>query len=211
MAEPVNPIDPRLSRAVSAFDLRHNFVASYKYNLPIPALRRHDNRWTKGWSTSGITRFSSGLPVTLFNNTDSSLLGSIPNGINNNGIDVPYVAPGNLEINTNPRNERSAFNTGLFCVPGASGCAAALGKIGNVPRRFLYGPGLENFDIALHKVVSLTESKSLEFRVETFNVFNHAQFFGPAAVNANISSTNFGWIVSADAPSEVQLGAKFFF
>jgi hypothetical protein len=211
LAEPVNPIDPLLSRAISAFDLRNNFVASYKYNVPIPALFRHDNRWTKGWAISGITRFSSGLPVTLFNNTDSSLLGSIPNGINNNGIDTPNVAPGDLEINTNPRNRGTAFNTGLFCVPGAIGCAAALGQMGNVPRRFFYGPGLENFDVALHKVVVLTESKSLEFRVEAFNVFNHAQFFGPATVNGNISSSNFGWIVNADAPREVQLAAKFSF
>lgn len=211
LAEAVNPIDPSLSRAVSAFDLRHNFVASYKYNLPIRALVRHENRWTKGWDISGITRFNSGLPVTLFNNTDSSLLGSIPNGINNNGIDTPYVAPGNLEINTNPRNGRTAFNTGLFCVPGASGCAAALGEMGNVSRRFFYGPGLENFDMALHKVVGLTESKSLEFRAEVFNVFNHAQFFGPASVNGNISSSSFGSIVSADAPREVQLAAKFYF
>jgi len=211
LAEAVNPVDAGLSRAVSAFDLRHNFVASYKYNLPISALLRHENRWTRDWAISGITRFSTGLPVTLFNNTDSSLLGSIPNGINNNGIDTPYVSAGNLEINTNPRNGRSAFNTSLFCVPGESGCPAGLGEMGNVPRRFFYGPGLQSFDLALHKIVGLTESKSLEFRLEVFNVLNHAQFFGPASVNGNISSSNFGSIVSADAPREMQLAAKFYF
>ena len=82
MAEEVNPVDPSLSRAIAAFDMRHNFVVSYKYDLPIGGLLRHQNRWTKGWSLSGITRFGSGLPVTLYNNTDSSLLGTIPNGLN---------------------------------------------------------------------------------------------------------------------------------
>ena len=204
LAEAVNPVDPSLSRAVSAFDMRDNFVASYKYNLPVTSWVRHDNSWTQGWSVSGITRFTTGLPVTLYNNTDSSLLGTIPNGINNNGIDTLNVAPGNLAIHTNPRNGQLAFNTTLFSIP-------ALGQMGNVPRRFFYGPGLNNFDLALQKLFKLTESKSLEFRAEAFNAFNHAQFFGAAAVNGNVSSGNFGKIVNADAPRQVQLAAKFHF
>jgi hypothetical protein len=44
------------------------------------------------------------------------------------------------------------------------------------------------------------ESKSLQIRLEAFNAFNHAQFFGPAAVNGNISSPAFGHIVSAAPP-----------
>jgi hypothetical protein len=46
--------------------------------------------------------------------------------------------------------------------------------------------------MALEKEVLLSESKSLQSRVEAFNVFNHSQFYGPAAVNGNISRTNFG-------------------
>jgi carboxypeptidase family protein len=204
LAEPVNPIDPSLNWAISAFDLRHNFVASYKYNLPIQSMFRSDNRWTQGWSISGITRFTSGLPVTLFNNTDSSLLGTIPNGINNNGVDTLEVAPGNLAINTNPRNGQSAFNSALFSIP-------ALGQMGNVPRRFFYGPGMDNFDMALQKELRLSESKLLQFRMEAFNVFNHAQFFGADAVDGNISSSSFGQVENAMPPRLIQLAAKFLF
>ncbi len=204
LAEPVNPINPDLSRAISAFDMRHNFVASYAYHLPFKQIFGHDNRWTAGWTFSGIARFGSGLPVTLYNNTDSSLLGSIPNGINNNGVDTLTVAPGNLAVNSNPRNGLPAFNTALFSVP-------AIGNMGNVPRRFFYGPGIENFDMSVQKVVALTESKSLEFRAEAFNAFNHAQFFGAATVNGNISSSAFGSVVSADAPRQVQVAMKFRF
>ena len=65
--------------------------------------------------------------------------------------------------------------------------------------------------MALEKEVALSESKSLQFRVEAFNAFNHSQFHGPAAVNGNISSTNFGQVVSAASPRLVQLAAKFLF
>jgi hypothetical protein len=70
---------------------------------------------------------------------------------------------------------------------------------------------MDNFDMALANSVSLTESKSLQFRFEAFNVFNHAQFFGPQSVDGNISSSTFGRVVSADSARLVQLGAKFLF
>ena len=196
LAESVNPVNPSLSRALSAFDMRQNLVASYDWNLPLGKL--------KGWSISGITRFTTGLPVTLFNNNDTSLLGTIPNGINNDGVDTPDFRPGNLAVNTNPRNGRAAFNTSLFSLP-------SLGQIGTAARRFFYGPGMANFDMALHKTVRLAEARSIELRIEAFNVFNHAQFFGAAAVNGNISSASFGQIVSAQPPREIQLAARFRF
>ena len=74
-----------------------------------------------------------------------------------------------------------------------------------------YGPGMDNYDIALLKNVRLTESTSLQFRFEDFNIFNHAQFFGPLSVDGNIGSSAFGQVVSADSPRLVQLGAKFFY
>jgi len=204
LSEPVYPMGAALSKAISAFDLRHNFVASYRYELPFARLAGAENRWTTGWSVSGVTRFSTGLPVTLYNNTDSSLLGSMPNGINNNGIDTPHYTPGNLELNRNPRAQAAAFNAALFSVP-------TLGTLGNVPRRFFYGPGLENFDTSLQKEVPMPGEKLLQFRLEAFNVFNHAQFFGAAAVNGNISSAGFGQIVNSMPPRQVQLGVKFIF
>jgi hypothetical protein len=204
LAEAVNPIDPGLSKAPSAYDMRQDFVASYKYDLPFGRLLRRRNRLTEGWSLAGVTRFSTGFPVTLYNNNDTSLLGTIPNGINNNGVDTPNVVPGNLQVSANPRNGRPAFNTSLFSLP-------ALGRLGTAAPRIFYGPGIENFDLALLKNLHFTESKWLQFRVETFNTFNHAQFYGAAAVNGNISSPSFGRIVSADDPRLIQLAAKFYF
>ncbi len=204
VGEEVNPLDPALSKALSAFDVKHNFVVSYSYKIPFEVLCRTSNRWTEGWEISGITHFTSGLPVTLANYGDNSLLGSEPNGVNNYGVDEPDYSGGALDLNHNPRNGRSYFDTAQFS-------ENTLGTPGTAKRRFFYGPGMDNYDMALLKNVRLTESKSLQFRLEGFNIFNHAQFFGPQSVDGNIGSSAFGQIASADSPRLVQLGAKFFF
>jgi hypothetical protein len=202
--EEVNPLDPGLSKALSAFDVKHNFVVSYGYQIPFARLFRASNRWTEGWEISGITHFSSGLPVTLVNYGDNSLLGTEPNGVNNYGVDEPDYTGAALDLDRNPRNGGAYFNTAAFP-------ENALGTPGTSPRRFFYGPGMDNYDMALLKNLRLSESKSLQFRLEGFNVFNHAQFFGPQAVDGNIGSATFGQVIAADAPRLVQLGAKFLF
>ena len=204
LGEEVNPLNPSLSRALSAFDIRNNFVVSYAYQLPFARLFGASNRATQGWQISGITRVSSGLPVTLINYGDNSLLGAEPNGINNFGIDEPDVSKGALDLNRNPRNGQPYFNTALFS-------ENALGTPGDASRRFFSGPGMINFDMALMKSIPVGESRSLQFRVEGFNIFNHAQFFGPGAVDGNIASGTFGQVISAAAPRLVQVSAKFAF
>ena len=207
LSEPVYPdtlYPASLSKAISAFDLRHNFVLTYRYNLPFERLTGINNRWTSGWSISGVTRFSTGLPVTLYNNSDSSLLGTFPNGINNNTVDTPYYTGDALQLNRNPRSNLYAFNSSTFTVPEE-------GTLGNVPRRFFYGPGMDNFDASLQKETKLRESAALLFRMEAFNVLNHAQFFGAASVNGDVNSQGFGQIVNGMAPRQVQLALKLIF
>jgi hypothetical protein len=204
IGEEVNPLDPALSKALSAFDVKHNFVVSYSYKIPLETLFRTSDRWTEGWELSGITHYTSGLPVTLVNYGDNSLLGAEPNGVNNYGVDEPDYAGGPLYLNRNPRNGRAYFDTAQF---GEN----IMGTPGTAKRRFFYGPGMDNYDVALVKNVRLTESRSLQFRLEGFNVFNHAQFFGPQSVDGNIGSSSFGQVVSADSARLVQFGAKFFF
>jgi hypothetical protein len=204
LGEQLNPINPRQSRTISAWDLKHDFVASYTVALPVASLLRKNNRLTEQWSLSGTTRFATGLPVTFFDNSDNSLIGTLGNGANNYLFDTPQYTSGPLKINTNGRNGRPAFNTSLFS-------EEALGQLGNARRRIFYGPGTNNFDLTLRKEVHLVEARSLEFRVEAFNAFNHAQFYGPASVDGQIENPDFGAIVSAAAPRLMQLAAKFSF
>ncbi len=203
ISDQLNPYNYAATYAPSAFDLKHNFVGSYRYQLPFDQWFGR-NRLTEGWVLSGITRFSTGFPVTFTNADDTSLLGTQPDGVNAYGVDLPNMLPGPLDINHNPRNGQPYFNTSLFSLP-------PLGSPGTAPRRLFYGPGMENFDMALSKDVRFTERFSMQLRLETFNTFNHAQFFGPATVDGEITSSSFGQVVSADSPRLVQLAAKVFF
>ncbi len=203
-AEEVNPFNPALSYAISSFDVKNNFVISYEYQLPFDQFFR-PSRLTSGWSLAGITRFSSGFPVTMVNNGDNSLIGTNPNGINNSSIDEPDYTGGPLHLSGNPRkNGNNYFNTAVFPMN-------AIGTPGNAKRRFFYGPGADNFDMAAAKKLTLTESKSLLFRVEAFNVFNHTQFNGPTAIDGDIGSSTFGNAINASAPRILQGALKLNF
>jgi hypothetical protein len=204
IGEEVNPFNPSLSYALSSFDVKHNFVLSYEYQLPFDRYLGA-NRLTQGWSISGITRFASGFPITVINNGDNSLIGTNPNGINNSSIDEPDYNGGSLHLNHNPRsNGNNYFDTSVFSMN-------ALGTPGTSKRRFFYGPGADNFDLALAKNLRLAETKSLLFRVEAFNVFNHTQFTGPSSVDGHIGSSTFGNAISAAPPRVLQGALKFNF
>jgi hypothetical protein len=204
IGEEVNPFNPALSYALSSFDVKHNVVVSYEYQLPFDQLLK-PNRLTRGWSISGITHFASGFPITMVNNGDNSLIGTNPNGINNASIDEPNYNGGSLHLNHNPRaNGNNYFDTAAFSMN-------AVGTAGTAKRRFFYGPGADNFDTAVAKNLALTESKSLLFRVEAFNVFNHTQFNGPSSVDGDIGSSTFGQAISAAAPRILQGALKFSF
>jgi hypothetical protein len=204
LPEPVNPVNPSLSRGLSAFDMRHNFVASFDYQIPAIKSKGPLHAMASGWGIAGIARFTSGLPVTLLNNNDTSLLGTIPNGINNNGVDTPNWSGQSLGLHTNPRGGVPVFDASQLTLP-------ALGTTGNARRRFFSGPGIENLDATLSRNFLVKENRALEFRFEAFNLANHAQFFGAAAVEGNISSGSFGQTVSAMPPRLMQLALRYRF
>jgi hypothetical protein len=204
ISEQLNPYNYRASYAPSAFDLKHNFVLSYRYEMPFPRVFGVNNQLTRGWIFSGVSRFGTGFPVTLTNASDNSLMGTQPNGVNSYGADRPDVQPGRLNLNHDPRNGLDYFNTSLFSLQ-------PLGQPGSAARRMFYGPGVENIDLALAKSFSMSETRSLQLRLESFNTFNHAQFFGSAAVNGEITSSAFGQVVSAAAPRLVQVAVKLSF
>jgi hypothetical protein len=81
-----------------------------------------------------------------------------------------------------------------------------LRSFGTANRRFFHGPGFNNTDFGITKIVPITEAMSLQFRGEFFNIFNHAQFMNPSG---DISSSTFGNITNARDPRIGQLSAKF--
>lgn len=199
--EQIQPFNPWLEWALSAFNVTNNFVTSYSYDLPFEkAFGGHSNQFTKGWVFSGVTRFASGFPVTIQEIDDRSLIGNTSVGPTGSA-DEPNVAPGKILAQTNPRKGGTYFNTSLFSYEN-------LGQFGNAKRRFFSGPGIDNWDMAMSKQAHFTESRYLELRFEFFNAFNHAQFNTPSGV---INSQSFGTVNSANAGRIGQVAAKFYF
>jgi hypothetical protein len=195
----INPLNYRLSRSLSSFDVPQNFVVSYHYELPFSRLFG-PNRLTSGWVITGITRFATGLPVFITESDDRSLLGTNYTGPNGNGVDTPNYIPGNLQFN-DPRSGLPYFNTNLFS-------KEAVGQLGTANKRFFHGPGINNWDIALLKDTHITESKLLQFRFEFFNIFNHAQFINPPG---DILNGLFGSVTQARDPRIGQVALKLIF
>jgi hypothetical protein len=202
LEEGVNPFNAKESLALCAFNVTHNFVASYEVKLPFDkafhTTSRFGNMVAGGWTVSGITTFATGLPVSISENDDNSLTGT-------QNTEAPYDLPnyngGPVLTHNNPRKNPQYFNTGVFS-------AETLGTFGTSPRRFFAGPGLNNWDMAILKDTKITESKSLQLRFETFNTWNHAQFGNP---NGLFNSGTFGVITGARDPRRLQLGAKIIF
>ena len=194
----INVINQRLGRAISSFDVPHNFVVSYHYELPFDKL--HRSRLTSGWVITGITRFATGLPVHLSENDDNSLLGTNYTGPNGQGIDTPNFNGGSLQFH-DPRSGQPYFDPTLFS-------KEALGQLGTADKRMFHGPGINNWDMALLKDTHITESKILQFRFEFFNVFNHAQFQSPTG---SILNGTFGYVTSANDPRIGQVALKLLF
>ncbi len=202
--EQVDPYNYHRLDGPSAFDIKHNFVASYNCDLPVDGLSGKDNRWVDGWQLSGITRFATGIPVTFASQGDNYLVQVQNNGVNSTSIDMPNYDGSGYRLNRNPRNGNSYFNSAAF-TPNA------LGTQGNSKRRMFYGPGLGNYDMALHKMTNLGEKRSLELRIEMFNVFNHAQFYPNGSVDGNINDVNFGHVQKAADQRIGQAALKFNF
>jgi hypothetical protein len=197
-----NPLDIRLSRGLSSFDVTHNFVASYSYDLPLDRLA--GNHWrlaTAGWKLVGIAHLATGFPIELSESDDHSLLGDVF------GADTPDFYGGKLDFQ-DPRKANAStgtpyFNTALF---GPS----QIGHEGTANRAFFHGPGLNNFDMSLLKDLHFSERLNAEFRAEFFNVFNHAQFNNPNG-NVNAGPSSFGVITSARPGRIGQLALKIYF
>jgi hypothetical protein len=207
-ADLVNFANPNLSRGLSSTDVHQNFVVSYIWAVPFDRAFHRWPRLTKGWQLQGITRFATGFPIQMNESVgDSSLAGSP-------STDMPNLV-GPIHI-MNPRATASTqaytyFAQSAFaptsCTFSSTGVPSPdCGTFGTANRRFFHGPGFNNTDLGMQKIIPVTESKSFEIRGEFFNIFNHAQFINPSG---DISSGSFGNVTNARDPRIGQVSAKF--
>jgi len=178
--EQFNPVNPNLSRGLSAWDQTHNFVTSYTYVLPIDRLGG-PKRLTNGWSISGVTTFSTGLPVTMVETDDHSLLGTAFGGPITLAVDTPDQVGPLHKFDPRTLQTLGGVQAHYYFDPTVF-VSSAVGSEGDTKRRFFHGPGINNWNMAFHKDTHLTEQMNLQFRADFFNIFNHAQFATPLGI-----------------------------
>ena len=183
----------------ASMDIRHNWISSYNYELPIGRGKRWLGGASKaidtvagGWMTSGVLTFRTGLPLTVGETPDTSNAGSLaprPDAIRNGNLPSSQRGPDNW------------FDTTAFVRQAAN-------TFGNVGTGTLRDPGISNVDFSLQKLIHVSESKRFEFRAEVFNIFNTPLFTG---VGRTLGNPTFGKITAAQAERELQMGLKFYF
>jgi hypothetical protein len=188
------PSDFRRNRAISPFDVKHHFVTSYNWLMPIDRLfSSAPRKLTEGWNLSGITRFATGFPITVSQSGDLALTGF--------SFDFPNYLGGVVKSNPRSSINHTYFNSSAFSTEQE-------GVIGNSNPRPIFGPGILNTDAGVAKTTQINERYSFQLRAEFFNVFNHAQF---TTVQGNFASSQFGQVTAASAARIGQVSAKFLF
>ena len=210
--------------------LPQRFVFSGIYELPFAATQKThcSEEVAKGWQLNGIVTFQAGQPVNVYANTNASQ--------QDNYLDRPNVV-GPSRTMHQPRNSQQTFiadcngtsdgsetgnfwfnPTNLVCsavrsrslapMPLASRAFRCL-PMDDLPRNYIRGPGINNWDLSITKQTALKEHTSLEFRAEFFNAFNHVQFL--RVDNGGYTSPTFGQVIfrSRDAPHPVRPEALF--
>ena len=197
--ETLNPFNYRSNRALSLFNSHQRFVISYDWELPIPKHEGFAGKLVNDWAVSGITQFQSGFPIRLDTIDDTELIASIFFL----GTEAPQRVAPFQQLNPK-KNGGFWFNGNDFQDP-------PLGQFNiGTQRSICCGPGLEQWDFAVHKKIAITESKYFQFRGEIFNLFNHTNFYNPDG-HFSDGPTLFGKITQAQDPRLVQFALKFYF
>jgi carboxypeptidase family protein len=165
------------SRGSSDFDARHRFVVNAIYDLPFKG-----NRLVSGWEVAPIVSLQSGNPFTPV--IASAAVTGVGNTVRPNVTATPIVTGDPLAPNW-------FANPTVFVAPPA-------GQLGVVGRNSFLGPDFKNLDLSIIKNTKLTERFNTQFRVDSFDLFNHPNFGQPGRV---VGSSTFGQITSTRFPT----------
>ncbi|MGA9465952.1 MAG: TonB-dependent receptor [Terracidiphilus sp.] len=205
---PQNAYDYAHEMSNSAQDVRHRFVGSGTWELPVGqggwVMNNSGSaaRFLGHWQANAIVSLQTGIPFNV-TGPDESFTGSshasYPDCVGN-----PFVgasqSPGQFVGSKAPG---SFLSLAAFANP-------APGDFGSCRPRAFHGPGAEQEDLSLFKSFPLGDVRKIEFRAEFFSAFNHPSFANPAA---DISAPGaFGKSTATTTnPREIQFVGKFFF
>lgn len=186
-------------RANAGFDVRHRFSLSTIYELPWGRGRQIGSNWSSvvdavlgGWDVSAIYSYQTGFPFSV-----RSTAQTIPD----------RICDGNL-----PKSQRTLQRWFDFsCFPTHINPTTGQPSDGNAGANQIYGPGINNWDMGIHKRFTLKEAMNLELRLEAFNIWNHPQFRGPTSGNWFNNTKESAEIGTARDQRQVQLAIRFNF
>jgi hypothetical protein len=182
----VNPFNTRLyDYRLLSFDRTQTFVTTYVYELPKFGTRFGNTKLTRsllnGWQVSGVTSLISGNPLEL----NVTIAGNVTNQM----LTGSYTEGPRFLLNGNPASGPNGLliNPNAFTLP-------AIGGIGLGERTYLRNPGINNTDLSIFKNFHLGDAdknRTIQLRLEAFNVFNHTQFSGiNTGVNLAVPTAN---------------------
>jgi len=201
--QPAYGLDPESNKGLSDFDVRHNFVFNYTWEIPggrnASGLRA---ALLGGWQLSGIVTARSGVPFSPVLGFDRARALPRSGGAGQR----PDLAPG-ASLNPVLGGPELYFDPLAFTLPEA-------GFLGTVPRNTIIGPGFATWDSSLVKNIRMAGARRLQLRVEAFNLLNRANFGLPE----NTIFSESGRVPTAGritrtigTARQIQLGAKFAF
>jgi hypothetical protein len=157
---------PSNDRGSSDFDLRHSFTASAVYEFGRGKDAHARRNFLAGWAASGVFRARTGFPITVQQAEEYDGIGLAnafrPNLVPSQSIWIGGAsAPGGRMLNP------AAFQD------------TATGVQGDLGRNAIGGFGMSEFDLALSREFTRGEYRSLQLRLEAFNVLNMPSFADP--------------------------------
>jgi hypothetical protein len=176
------------SRGRSGFDIRHNLVGNFVYQLPFGR-----GSWFGGWQFSGIASVHSNVPFTPMLSFDNADLQAVTISERPNLVGSPYsgFCPNGTRVGT----PACWFNPSAFVLPPP-------GQFGTAGRNSLRGPGFAQFDLAVQKAFHLARETQIVFGAEAFNLLNHPNFGVPTNTQSPLTLGGNGDAVFKNAAGE---------
>jgi len=218
-SHPQNTYNLASSYSECDYNFPHLFSFSYFYRLPYGRGMHYGgnasgvtNAVLGGWNLSGVTSAHNGENFDVQSGVNTA---------NNGGTQFANAVPGcQLAPSGFTQNSSHWYNPNCFAIPNAYTYGAA-------PRDGYRGPGALDFDFSLYKDFKLTETTTLQFRAEGFNIFNRENLFAPGAPSAavgpftssgiggtiitSVGTPSFMNIIGATDPREIQFALKLVF
>jgi hypothetical protein len=197
-----NAYNRRADKALSNFDVKHRFVASLSWELPIGSGRRFFKsglpaKVLGGFTLNSIVQAQSGFPLSI-SATNAALQGLAFIQLRPNLIGDPVRSGASV-------SDRLAqyFNTAAFSQPAPY-------TLGNAPRTLssVRAPTYFATSLSLARDFKMSEKTRLQFRAEVFNVFNHPNFLIPGTT---LGTDTFGRVTGTEDPRQIQLAVRLYF